>query len=115
MHNRSMSCACTSKDACQCARSDPSRPPSEDEARSEQALLNRTKALSAWWQTQNETTSLVNGTVELAQWHEHWHGYGGHWHGHGYGGPGWGGPGYGCRGGGGCGCVFILGCFCGHH
>merc|ERR1712060_241660 len=120
MEGRRTTCACATEDACQCTHSDPALPQSDEEANLERALLSRTKELSAWWRTQNETTrltpwsgpglketaTLLNGTMELAQWHGHWHGHGG---------PGWGGPGFGCHHGGGCGCVFVLGCFCGHH
>jgi len=115
---QAVSCACTATDECQCSRSDTARAQNDADVQLEQALLKRTREVSAWWHAQNETarlepwsSPLVNGTMELWYGHYgHWHGHPGHWHG-GYGGYG----GYGCRRGGGCGCLFLLGCYCGHH
>ena len=45
--------------ACQCSHSEASDPTSEEDKELEQFVLNRTKELSAWWQSQNETTRLM--------------------------------------------------------
>ena len=101
-------CSCAMAGACQCNPSESSSHETEESRALAQLVLERTKELSAWWQSQNETTRLspwsgplVNQTSEL--WVA-----GGGWH---AGGIGVGGIGGGCRRGGGCACT-ILGCGC---
>ena len=112
-----VSCACATAAQCHCSRSALAQSLSEEERLLEQAVLNRTKHLSAWWEAQNETERLtpwtgplLAETTEMTQRHDHWYGGPG---GYGWGGPGWVGPGVGgCGGGGGCGCVALVGCGC---
>merc|ERR1719410_2715337 len=114
-----MACVCplAAAEECSCTGAEAGRNLTAEEAKLEQTLSARAKALSAWWAAQDATTRLTrtwsgpmaNQSSEaslptLEETTDLWHHGPGHWHG----GPGFGGA---CARGGACGCVFIA-CGC---
>merc|ERR1719428_1980450 len=93
-------CSCGPEGVCQCNRGEPSGAESEEDAELEEAVLQRTASLNAWWHLQNETSNL-------------WVAAGGRrWRAGGVGVRRGRGVVAGCRRVGGCGCIGRVGCGC---
>jgi len=52
-------CSCAAEDACQCSHTEPSHAQTETGQMEQQALLERTKQVVAWWQAQDEATRAM--------------------------------------------------------